>query len=98
MSTPGPWRIGPHQIIQSRGWSIRIKDNSAIAYVLGEKNAELKSNACLIASAPELLEALKVLVKASYDSVNKDRYAPYHVDELYRANVAIAKAEGENHE
>jgi hypothetical protein len=63
-STPGPWSIGPHQRIISSGWSIRIKDGSAIAYVLGEKNPELQANARLIAAAPELLDALRKAIDA----------------------------------
>ena len=54
--TPGPWRIGPHQQILSQGWSIRIGDDSAIAYVLGKENPELRANARLIAAAPSLYE------------------------------------------
>lgn len=60
--TPGPWHVGPHQKILTCGWSIRIaEDDSAIAYVLGEKNPELRQNASLIAAAPELLESLQGL-------------------------------------
>jgi hypothetical protein len=57
--TPGPWTVGPHQRIISSGWSIRINDDSAIAYALGEKNPELQANARLIAAAPDLLQVLQ---------------------------------------
>jgi hypothetical protein len=57
--TAGPWTVGPHQQIISQGWSIRISDGSAIAYVLGNKNPELQANAHLISAAPAMLQALE---------------------------------------
>jgi hypothetical protein len=69
--TPGPWNIGPHQRIISCGWSIRIPyDDSAIAYVLGEKNPEMQSNARLIAAAPDLLKALQRLTHPAADDTD----------------------------
>lgn len=87
--TPGRWEIGPHQRIISGGWSIRIADGSAIAYVLGEKNPELQANARLIAAAPELLEALKQIVDAA------DGGGWNQLDASFlKARAAIAKATG----
>ena len=65
--TPGPWWIGPHQQIISAGWSIRIADGSAIAYVLGEKNPELRANAHLIAKAPKLFDFALLISKMTTD-------------------------------
>lgn len=84
--TPRPWTVGPHQRIISGGWSIRIADGSAIAYVLGERNPELQANARLIAAAPDLLEALKRIV--DWDDCGMALTA-HHIDE---AKAAIRKA------
>lgn len=94
--TPGPWTVGAHQKIISRGWSIRIpEDGSAIAYVLGEKNPELHANARLIAAAPELLEACKYVVQyhRDHDSGEGELYG---LDFVTTCINAIRKAEGEN--
>lgn len=65
--TPAPWTVGPHQRIISSGWSIRIQDGSAIAYVLGDKNPELQQNARLIAAAPLMLRALQRITHPAAD-------------------------------
>jgi len=85
--TPGKWTIGAHQKIISTGWSIRISDESAIAYVLGERNPELQANARLIAAAPDLLEALKRLIDAPNHGTHE---AMRRANEA--AREAIAKA------
>lgn len=77
--TPGPWAVGPHQRIISSGWSIRIADGSAIAYVLGEKNPELQANARLISKVPEML----ALLKRSLEPLDKDASL------LHRCDVRI---------
>ena len=83
--TPAPWTVGPHQRIISSGWSIRISDGSAIAYVLGEKNPELQANARLIAAAPDILKALEDVLM-----VFSEEYPDSPT--LERARAAIAKA------
>lgn len=83
--TPGRWEIGPHQRIISGGWSIRISDGSAIAYVLGEKNPELRANARLIRVAPELLEALEIIAAGNTD--------PDRMVEIAIAAIALKDAE-----
>lgn len=98
--TPGPWTVGKHQRIISQGWSIRIADDSAIAYVLGDKNPELAANACLIAATPDLLEALKAILNCcgEYSDWQQGDY-PYteelmHIPTINAARAAIAKATG----
>lgn len=85
--TPGLWSIGPHQRIISRGWGIRISDDSAIAYVLGEKNPELQANARLIAAAPDILEALQRLIDAPGHGTHEAMRRAYEA-----ASAAVAKA------
>lgn len=60
--TPGPWhRNIPPATHYTTVWSGR---NTHVARVLPEglSEAEVEANICLIASAPELLEALRLLV------------------------------------
>ena len=86
--TKGPWNIGPHQKIISSGWSIRINDDSAIAYVLGEKNPELQANARLIAAAPEMFAALVALLPHAARAIQGTTEGQPLID---AARAAIAK-------
>ena len=99
--TPGPWKLNTDGdtgmndsgcILDSIGHVI-ITDIYG-TFKNGRTTGEAEANARLIAAAPDLLAALEELVQASYDSVNGKQYAPYHVEELGRATVAIAKARG----
>ena len=91
--TPGPWAVWPHL----DSYHIRGQEKD-IAFTRPATETHMgkeeQANARLIAAAPDLLAALEELVQASYDSVNGKQYAPYHVEELGRATVAIAKARG----
>lgn len=76
--TPGPWRyIGLEiaadfvSIAVMRQWSDEVQ-------------AELQANACLIAAAPEMLEALR-------DTVDLELLRE---DWVHKVQAAIAKAEG----
>lgn len=68
--TPGPWSNGVSHIIKvSRSeignngrYSCLIK-SGIIAEVFGDTKEECEANARLIAAAPELLEALELIVK-----------------------------------
>jgi hypothetical protein len=101
--TPGPWEqiidgdmvgaMNPYghgmmNIADIRGWghltgtgACRLSEKDAIAIQ--------EANARLIASAPELLEALKTLVLAVNNESSVSMYEAYDI-----ACVAIAKAEG----
>lgn len=90
--TPGPWHV-------AGGCQIR-SDRDQIAKVWMMRGGEGKANARLIAAAPELLEALKELVKANEDhneSVSKVIGEPLGWKDSYldKARSAIAKALGE---
>ena len=85
--TPGPWTI--------QGAFIGT-DDAHIAQVKGEgrgvTSQRAEANSMLIAAAPDLLAALKVLLPlaaSSYGALSKD---------LNQARAAIAKATGVNHE
>lgn len=97
--TPGPWKAvegkdfdGEKEIV------IRGHEQGRIMRIA---NAWLEANACLIAAAPELLEACKVVegylqalrsVKYATSDKNPASDGSHHITLL---QVAIAKAEGE---
>lgn len=89
--TPGPWTVdsnGPgHEVVLARG------GRHAIAAVQGpEDHGENLANARLIAAAPELLIALRVLIATSECSCEGETCDSECTHVLARA--AIDKAEG----
>lgn len=89
--TPGPWvawrdgAVGPTSKEEDQSFGMLLP----VAYVEDSDWPEsADANARLIAAAPELLEALTLLVAGIENSVSKT-YIP-----LVRANAAIAKATG----
>lgn len=101
--TPGPWRAS----LKSKD-SVRIEtDDNFNGYVATvgaddteERNGTIyefvsktgRANARLIAAAPELLEALKIVVTQLGEYKDGDGAAKYHALNIARA--AITKAEG----
>lgn len=98
--TPGPW-----EYYKSPGYesSVNLPNGNTInqSFYGGDSSEEREANARLIASAPEMLEALKAIDEGFKDNsikFTKERQSdsdPYH-----KANTlmckAIAKAEGES--
>jgi len=86
--TPGPWfehshrQIGPREGIVCEVWSAH-----GDADAIGQADA----NAHLIASAPDLLEALNSSIKFI------EAMTPYGVNALKKARAAVAKATGADH-
>lgn len=79
--TPGPWHVG-------RELRIFAKDELFLArHSMGFRDDVSESNLCLIAAAPELLEALQDALHAY------DKHGEYPEWDFARA--AIAKALGE---
>ena len=106
--TPGPWAIDP---LTERSAAPEIVGNgrriARVLYWMGSEDNEVKPNARLIAAAPEMLAALK-MVKSEYERaysygklfMNGELY--YDSAELLKESQvyqdivsAIAKAEGE---
>jgi len=54
--TPGPWHVDRNQICNADGWAL-----ASVPYTTG--GAQDRANARLMAAAPELLDALRVIVK-----------------------------------
>lgn len=101
--TPGPWRIvfdeyGGYDSMSS-AYEIHDSDDKDLAVLDTHKDGESKqheANARLIASAPELLEALKTLLAGVVWDSDKD--VPIiewctRSDEIKAARAAVAKAE-----
>lgn len=84
--TPGPWRV-------DYAMGIRGADNVPLAYVLSDSSSVPTPDARLIAAAPELLEALEILIPlepSSYESDACERSL------WENARETIAKATGKN--
>lgn len=86
--TPGPWLAGRPAQSESREMRITDRDGFAIAEVFAMgPDGSAKGNATLIAAAPEMLQALRVIMPLLS-----------HINDLSRrkalALAAIAKAEG----
>lgn len=81
--TPGPWHIGSNMILKIINGSY-----FSIAEV-NDWDDETVPNARLIAAAPDLLEALEIIVATEHE---RHGYNPFWTDQ---ARAAIAKAKGE---
>lgn len=97
--TPGPWQVGDRDPIDNTLPVIDSVPNPAKRSLLASIHPrphyvnDQKANACLIASAPELLEACKtVLARTDHTNIHTTIEDMRDTWELLR--VAIAKAEG----
>ena len=102
--TPGPWRSSPLNVIYSNGKESKDREVTECFTITGDQGRKVglvscglpgpvdatdKANASLIAAAPELLEALRIV--ADYLAGRGTQYVP-DVEAVIAA--AIAKAEG----
>ena len=65
--TPGPWRV-------DYAMGIRGANNVPLAYVLSDSSSDSTPDAQLIAAAPELLEALEMLITIEPNYFSADAY------------------------
>lgn len=100
--TPGPWRAertGPWDGWD--GWEVIAKDGATVCNGLGsQRNPIREANARLIAAAPELLEAAKLVLEwyeAEDNHSGTDFYQRMQMcrDSEDAIRAAIAKATGE---
>lgn len=83
--TPGPWRISDFERLAGEdSRCIMGADGFAVAWIDGSTIKEHEADARLIAAAPDLLDALKEVVRISDRKHNA----------WDKAHAAIAKAEG----
>lgn len=96
--TPGPWEVGQHPAMTT-GWIIRPVLFGSQAYALPQHEGghiviRNEANARMIAAAPDLAEACRMLVE-SYDAET----GAYALGRLYEARdaarLALSKARGE---
>jgi hypothetical protein len=85
--TPGPWAVSPYNNVTSRNGTI-----AKIEQMPGNDDSERGANAHLIASAPDLLYALRFLL-ADYVAIEGETLTGSSVP-ADMARAAIAKAEG----
>ncbi|MAG25059.1 hypothetical protein CMI47_05705 [Candidatus Pacearchaeota archaeon] len=94
--TPGPWAVFPYYYERGDGEEHRLiglGQFDTIADVrMGSDDVpgDLEANACLIAAAPELLEALEGLLPDFTGGLD-----PTEPECVVKARAAIAKARGE---
>lgn len=92
--TSGPWKVSkanPHRVIVAEGDKVGLDIAEANHFVGAYRDISL-ANARLIAAAPDLLEALKLFVRA--EKMARDGNPPQDADRLIEiGDAAIAKAE-----
>lgn len=87
---PGPWKVTGYENLTVNS----PKGNTIVAAPGSDTGSlpELKANAALIAAAPELLEALQIMVVSAEYMAEKGLPFPAGIE---RARAALAKARGE---
>ena len=88
--TPGPWITNGRAIEQAE--TTERKETLVIAYAEDEHNEDHVANARLIASAPDLLEALKAIANHARRAIELGDKSPALASILAVANTDIAKA------
>jgi len=92
--TPGPWDVEPkgsrHFVDGADGLTVAYLDRAGV-----RERAEIEANALLIASAPDLLEALE-RISTAYDETLHHPIAAPLLQAIYGARAAIARATGGN--
>lgn len=95
--TPGPWIVFTHSDpeLKMRTWIRRVPkrastNDTVVAYIPDNPRAQYKKNAFLMAAAPEMLEALQVILDDTLE--NGETADAVHVRMLQEV---IRKAKGE---
>lgn len=90
--TPGPWKY--HRLDGITG--LIAEDGTVLARINTPCNNERtgKANAALIASAPELLDALERIIVDLIGYLPNNNLIP-HIESITKARAAIQKARGE---
>lgn len=96
--TKGPWNFDGHGINMAGGCRFATLTNVPQKYENETWNPmprkEVEANACLIAAAPELLEALELLLNGAQAAVKNGLVNPQINGGIIKARAAIAKATG----
>ena len=94
--TPGPWgyreKAGDREVRLLRThWEVGHPGGKGVAVVFGDDDA----NARLIAAAPDLLRACRMIAEAAATSGTEERFGEAVSEFLGEVQAAVAKAEGE---
>ncbi len=89
-ATPGSWKVENHWITDQTGLVTIASLPTVLPGFKGHPGIENEANARLIATAPELLQALETLIQRREKSG-----MPLNVDCWQQARTAIEKARGE---
>lgn len=96
--TPGPWEIEPHSTIDK---CFNVGPGISIDYD-DVNHEEQDANARLVSAAPELLEALQLIIGMAEDGYklhikngSHQEFLSEDRDALIKANQVIKKAKGE---
>ncbi|EWC39591.1 hypothetical protein [Stutzerimonas stutzeri] len=91
--TPGPWLRDEYgNVVAGSGDRVAFRSVTTVCSGTDERISEAEANTTLIASAPDLLEALEMIV-AEADSYTAMTGKPVY-NWLDQARAAIAKARG----
>lgn len=93
--TPGPWKVVENGgrmvgVMKGRSWVVYKSGNDCMM------TDELEANANLIAAAPDLLEALELLLLTRTQERHLQGLKPGESPLHDRCHAAIAKAKGES--
>lgn len=95
--TPSPWRADAHNHVwrtYRNADGLRAHQPIAEIVTVAGHESEAPANTALISAAPDLLAALKELVKAAESEFDTRRCAVGSLRRLNAARAAIARAEG----
>lgn len=92
--TPSPWSFVQSGTGDFPIWNVRIGTRGLITLPATAGMETMDADARLIAAAPELLEACKLIVSV-FDALPPTSAARYERLQINAARAAIAKAEGE---
>lgn len=96
--TPGPWRLLPPSVGVDANWHVTDAGDTFVAHVFGFAHGvteQSRINAALIASAPELFEALSSIKWGSSDKDNMEFFAQITCWQMDKIRAALLKASPE---
>lgn len=95
--SPGPWEVGG---LDGNGQRVVSSEHIEICtcwhHSVGSIEKEMEANAHLISAAPDMYEALRVILALDGGEWHPERHAREKEEAYQRARAALAKAEGKS--